>query len=752
MDRRPAKYGGGFWSLILVFWCSLLRSNRRTSIAYAERKILTNSKMDGTKRKRKSFEFAEGHKRETRKSYQSFIESTGKSSSAVLGNVALSQIKSEEMTDDGVRKSSRKPVPKKSFDLVDTFEEKSPLSKHIMNIKQKSGSSAQINPHEYEVIHIKEEPLIDDYDSAPRKSSRVPVPKKSFDLIDPNLKARAAVNQQDNSKTDAQIKTQKKTKKSNAEKANVVSCEADGKDVGEKSKRTQYGKGSNKIDIPPQILPDVQKQDYEKKERSKFTLKLDFKAKKDKRSRKRKLDILTDQSPSNVRREGPSEKIAKVVECDNTKVIEDNIEKSALVEALQALKQPPQTSLVEEIDYPHLEKKSALIGSEDKISQSGSKKTPAKVKRRAADNRNTPLHAENANEEEKGTQANIGRAFSTSLEKGWDYSRSTTEISDGHVILKLEGLHTPTKTKKHRKKHKNVHQKIEITNEESKNAEPENSPEADVNVIVTNQDSQYEKSLPIEKEISSNESTFPSEVKEKKTKSHKKKRKLSQSNLLDSPKNVIVGTAAEDNELTVKKRKIYKKKKGEKILVRIQTEFWNKNGDLVKVEPMNIKENKPTEAKEKGVVKQKKSQDLSMNAAMTEKMSSIQSMKNSASNTTSMELKQGARRDQVSKSSSKKRESIPPISDIDYVKTGSPKSSQNKTKLSSDTNKGTNSTIKKKKERKIQTLTAYLLFCRKYRPQVVFENPYIGMYLFECCLEIDSESKKYIIEIVGSEC
>ena len=732
LDRRPAKYG-------VRFWCSSLRSHHRTSAGYAERKILIESKMDGGKRKRKSFEFAEGHKRETRKSYQNFIESTGKGSSAALGNVALAQIKSEEIADDGVRKSSRKPVPKKSFDLVDTFEEKS--SKYITNNKQKSGNSTQLNPYEYEVSHIKEEPLAEDYDSAPRKSSRVPVPKKCFDLIDPKLKGRTTVNQQDNNTTGAPIKMQKKVKKPNVEKANVVSCEAEGKNVGEKTKRTQHGKSSNKIEIPSQILPDVQMQDNEKKEKSKFTLKLDFKAKKDKRNRKRKFDIAADQSSTNVRMEGPSEKIAKVVEGDNIKTIEDNIEKSALVEALQALKQPPQNSLVEEIDYPQVERKSTMSELEDKISKSGSKKIPAKVKRRAADNRNIPLHAENASEEEKGIQATIGKTFSTSLEKGWDYSRSTTEISDGHVILKLEGLHTPTKTKKHRKKHKNVHHKIKITNDEPKSAEQKNSQEANVNVFVGNQDSQYEKNLSIEKEMSSNESSFPSEIKEKKTKSHKMKRKLSQSKQLDSPKNVIVGTATEDSELTVKKRKIYKKKKGEKILVRIQTEFWNKNGDLVKVEPMNIKESKPTEAKEKVVVKQKKPQDLSINAAVTEKLSSMQPMKNDVSNATSMELKQGTKRDPVSKSGSKKREGIPPISSMDQMKTGFPNSSQNKTKLSSDTSKGAHSTIKKKKERKTQTLTAYLLFCRKYRPQVVFENPYIGRYLFEFCLEIDSESK-----------
>jgi len=126
------------------------------------------------------------------------------------------------------------------------------------------------------------------------------------------------------------------------------------------------------------------------------------------------------------------------------------------------------------------------------------------------------------------------------------------------------------------------------------------------------------------------------------------------------------------------------------------------------------------------VIKQKKPKNLTKNAAVTEKLSSMQPMKNDVSNATSMELKQGTKRDPVSKSGSKKREGIPPISSMDQMKTGFPNSSQNKTKLSSDTSKGAHSTIKKKKERKTQTLTAYLLFCRKYRPQVVFENPYIG--------------------------
>ena len=637
------------------------------------------------KRKKKSFEFAEGHKRETRKSYQSFIERTGKSSSSALDSCVKDlNIKSEDLGDDGVRKSSRKPVPKKSFELVDVFDKKSPLVKHISN-KPKSHGSTQGSMQEFEMVKIKEEPIDDDFDSAPRKSNRVPVPKKSFDLIDPKLRGGMSTSQQDNvMKANMEVKMQKKSKKAGAERVNSLISGTEVKLCDEKTKKKPE-KGGKNVDNLAVALLNKQQQDFEKSEKSKFTLKLDFRAKKDKGSRKRKLTkgrriISSNQSPDDNGAVEPNAKVAKVVE--------DNIDKSDVMEALQALNQPPsnENALTEE---PMLMKDAIKL-----------------------------------------EETNVGIEDTLiSPEKGWDYSRSTTEISDGHVILKLGGLNSPNKPKKHKKKHKHGHHshKAGLENEEVTKRDTESHANLDdMNMLSKTQDVHHQTILSGESNISSKQIPFQEESKGKQGKNHRK-RKLSQNKTQESSVKVVSGTTPEENELIVKKRKIYKKKKGEKILLRIQTEFWSKSGELVKVEPMHTFDGMPSQAKDKEVVKQKKLQTVASKTIVSRKQLNAHSMKN-ASDVSSLEVNKESKRDQESKPKAKKKTKTLLATSTGDLKKNPSKAIGSKSKASTSAKKGINSTIKKKKERKTQTLTAYLLYCRKYRPKVVHENPDIGMY------------------------
>ena len=677
--------------------------------------------MDGTKRKKKPFEFAEGHKRETRKSYQSFIEGTSKISSPPL----LLNIKTEDLADEWVRKSSRKPVPKKSFELVDVFEKKSTPLKNSCSSKQKDSVFLQSSIQDIE-IHIKQE-IDEDQDLAPRKSNRVPVPKKCFDLIDPNLKGGMAVIQQDSNKTNVPVQMEKKSKKSKTKKASVVNSEAEGKSHTEKIKKAQHDKNSNKMNSLGDALAEKQKHDHEKREKSKFKLKLDFKAKKDKGSRKRKLPASTNNLSSNknsdvFEKEGPNEKVAKVVE--------DNIDKSSLMEALQALKQPLENLPMEEDEKAKLGKKSNLSGSEVKAQKPRGKKQASKAKKSASNDSSTVQQMVEASGGEGKDENNKGKTGSLSPQKGWDYSSSTTEISDGHVILKLGGLNSPNKVKKHKKKHKHGHHghNAEVSNEESNKgaANSHGSNEVKLNVPNESPNDQHKIISPSENDTSGKESVVLSEDKEKKNKNHKKKRKLSQSDSQEPPKKVSLDTKKEKDKLTVKKRKIYKKKKGEKILVRIQTEFWNKNGELVKVESMDVKDGRPGQPKEKKVVKPKKGQSLMTDPVVSAGQADVELMKHSVSDSGSGATNQDSKGDQNSKTKKKQSKLS---SDEANVKPTTPKSVENKSKLNTNTKKGVNNTNKKKKERKTQTLTAYLLYCRKYRPKVVSEHPEIGMYV-----------------------
>lgn len=719
--------------------------------------------MDGTKRKKKPFEFAEGHKRETRKSYQSFIESSGKLES--ITNISLNeshpisqvQLPSldefEEMAEEGVRKSSRKPVPKKSFDLVDVFEEHSPLMKHSAN--QRKPTSTNVN--QMEEINIKQEPLDEGFDSAPRKSSRVPVPKRSFDLIDSKFAGPVTTNMLQPIRAEVvEDKNQSKITKSKKQRLSVGMNKTKEVLPSKKNKKPaqeKEGESSNtviesmssdntlpraEVDTLPSEAKDAE---HDNRETPKFTLKLDFKSKKilkkEKGNRKRKANespavesLIKYQSCASNIKEEPTEKVPKAVV--------DNIDQSALMEALQALKQEPQD-----------EKEKTLSQPEEKGRKSRSKKTPSKIKKEPVTGCKVPEQSLEAEKEEKVSDSEPAQEKTDQSDATWDYPSSTTEISDGHVILKLGGLHSPTKknpskVKKHKKKHKHGHHShlTEFTNAKEGNLDHKAKLNDDNDTLDKHSSYQVVNAISMETEATTSEISTANESKDKRDKSHKKKRKPPQDKSQDASEKCEQEIAPKEDDLIVKKRKIYKKKKGEKILVRIQTEFWNKKGELVKVQPKDIDGGNMHQTHHKRSVKEKKKKTVGNLLPLSERQSNEHMIEETVQQVdlNHSGMKQDARKVQEEKEKKQKKQ-VP--SNIQQVKsttlkkqTVQPRGSLNAKKLQSVGNK------KKKKERKTQTLTAYLLYCRKYRPKVVSENPDIGWlclifrihYIFISCL------------------
>ena len=681
--------------------------------------------MDDCKRKKKTFDFVEGHKRETRKSYQSFIEETDKGKETYFPEWHHpAKVKMEDVSDECVRKSSRTPVPKKTFDLVDSFDEDKWKTKNSTNTKK----STQFDPSKLrEMVEVKREPS-DDTDSdtsAPRKSSRTPVPKKSFDLIDSGIKSFP--NQNQNllaTEPIAEVPKQKKSKQSGqVEKSPAITS-------AKSSKKRRPSK-----DETPERKTEPKKQSSSKKDMSKLKVKVDFKSKKGKTNRKRKVE--NEPGPASL----PHACIEQDELSQKKRNFEENIDQSILMEALQALKQ-------ESYDYPaakrakpaQSEEASEVVKSFNSSERNyGSRKKPPNLEL-DFDHGNVhvpkldqikpegDLHPNNPNDE-----ANIGKSAK-------DFSSSTTERPDGHIILKVGGLASPSKIKKHKKKHKHHHHDAEPENDGM-----QNFPMEETDALLKSQ--QYLNDVVIKTEPNESDAfQLPSETlqecystdwqnettteKKKKHRSHKKKKK-SLSSVNDEPKEVTVESK---DDFIVKKRKIYKKKKGEKILVRIQTEFWDKNGALVKVEPSEIKEpgNLPqTKAKKAQkndlskanvIIPKVKNKGLGHNEKVSQKPLAVD-----PKDSVLKVVQDSGQLDVVSKKKKKPaKQKQTPRSD-----------GKKKTKDSEGDAQSLASPVKKKKkERKTQTLTAYLLYCRKYRQKVVTENPEMGKFIFATTFEI----------------
>eukprot|EP00112_Aurelia_sp_Birch-Aquarium-sp1_P012326 Seg2592.3 transcript_id=Seg2592.3/GoldUCD/mRNA.D3Y31 product="HMG box-containing protein 4" protein_id=Seg2592.3/GoldUCD/D3Y31 len=711
--------------------------------------------MDDKRKKKKGFDFAEGHKRETRKSYQSFIEEATHAKQGTpfeeesqqqnwpskSNTFSLDKVKVEDMSEERVRKSSRTPVPKKTFDLVDTYDE-SP-ARYLQSSSQAQRVMEEEEPHPQliEVQNIKQEPSDTDSDSAPRKSGRTPVPKKNFNLIDSGYKAAPQQEKPDNIETQL-VKKHSKTKnqypdtpigKSQARKPQGSAK----KSTTKKDSQGSQSESSEEISVQQKGMKKAssEKATSHSKEKQPLKVKVDFKSKKEKSARKRKLDEnVTSDSYSELDKsadEASREKIPKVVD--------ESIEQSVLLEALQALKQSAQedaTIQAQGTAETDQQQREAAV-PEKKGRKSRSKKTPTKLRRAPANVQQDAFLGGNIRvkvEDDQGIHGFGENMMQTEADKqGRDCSSSITERSDGHIILKVGGLNSPTKVKKHKKKHKHhhhhIHDKDQLQIKEEETYEHQAVEGQDLGIIVEEEENRFlfmQDSFDQSGFLSPRETMMDQSLRriddagtdgDKKHKSHKRKRKMSQNRSFEElPTN--------NDGLVIKKRKIYKKKKGEKILVRIQTEFWNKYGELVKVEPAEIKEvanQDKVKTKKTNKGGKSKSAGKDMASSVTSKFDS--SWKHDANTEAGATKAQG--KTQAAKPKPKQRRK--PVSSSATQVKATTKRSRPKSKAKQGREGSLlDSPTKKKKERKTQTLTAYLLYCRKHRPSVVAENPKIS--------------------------
>ena len=713
--------------------------------------------MDDKRKKKKAFDFAEGHKRETRKSYQSFIEEAAHAKQGASfeeeglqnwpskgSTFSLEKVKVEDMSEERVRKSSRTPVPKKTFDLVDTYDE-SPARylQSSSQAHQRVIEEEEPHPKMIEVQHIKQEPSDTDSDSAPRKSGRTPVPKKNFNLIDSGYKVTPQQEKSYNIEPQA-VKKHSKSKnqipdtpsgKSQAKKSQGSAK----KSAIKKDSQGSQSESSEEILVPQKGTKKAssEKASSQSKEKQPLKVKVDFKSKKEKSAKKRKLDdAATADSYSETDKsvdEPPREKIPKVVD--------ESIEQSVLMEALQALKQSAQDDTNIQIprtaETDQQQQEPAI--SEKKGRKSRSKKTPTKLRRVPANVQQDAFLGGDVRvkvEDEQGLNSFGGNVMQAEGDKqGWDCSSSITERSDGHIILKVGGLNSPTKVKKHKKKHKHhhhhTHDKKQLQVKEEEIYEHQGAEGQDLGIIVEEEENRFlfmQDSFDQSGFLSPRESMMDQSLRrmddtgmdgDKKHKSHKRKRKMSQNRSFEElPTN--------DDGLVIKKRKIYKKKKGEKILVRIQTEFWNKYGELVKVEPAEIKEAASQEkVKTKKGNKGGKTKNIGKEIASSATSKVDTSWKQDTDTGAGATKAQGKTQDTKPKTKQRRK----PLS----LNAAQAKAATKKARPKPKAKQGRDGSLldsptKKKKERKTQTLTAYLLYCRKHRPNVVAENPKISKF------------------------
>ncbi|XP_047123632.1 HMG box-containing protein 4 isoform X1 [Hydra vulgaris] len=133
---------------------------------------------------KKKFSFEEGHKRETRKSYQQYLK-----------EVSMSKTGDADMDDESIRRSKRTPVPKRGFKLIDDYDsKKTPKKKGKDSLKDTMtdlaikkevvfASDTNESADDYEKGNQSEDNeersfTKDDFIDEPRRSGRVKKPKK----------------------------------------------------------------------------------------------------------------------------------------------------------------------------------------------------------------------------------------------------------------------------------------------------------------------------------------------------------------------------------------------------------------------------------------------------------------------------------------------------------------------------------------------------------------------------------------------
>eukprot|EP00794_Sanderia_malayensis_P008035 gene8035-8896_t len=704
--------------------------------------------MDGRKRKR-GYEYIEGHRRETRKSYQTFIESetvsTTKSNEARPSSPAKQQRKHpNEGESERVRKSSRTPVPKKSFDLVDTFETtKTRDYKDAGEKLAEDDTRVRCAKESLTTTIPKEETNEIDSDHFSRKSQRTPIPKKTFDLIDSGYGKLSSKNQQlddsnqdDLSKKSSKKEEQEKVKKSSKSQGKVVSNKV-GKQKSKKEKIVDDKNKKSNADEDVASQEITQKSNEKKTSAGKKAVedkKKDVKDEKGRKSsRKRKhSDIVTSKD----------EECEDKIESKAVKTHNENLDESILAEALQALNAEPveNDQMIESTEEIQGKKEKKAGRSTKNITAAKSLQKTIQVKEEdkpIEEAKSKEVKSVILAEQERDDFPELVTKDELSLvkeEKDDPLQHSTTSVTerpDGHIILKLGGLSSPTKVKKHKKKHKhhhhhkhdkelksvsNVAAMDEVTYVEDGHRMKAAMPFIGTERSVKNQERMAEKPGDSKGIRFFSESKTSANVEE--APKHKKSKKMKKSLSFEASSEDFTHSQ-NAQEFIIKKRKIYKKKKGQKILARIQTEYWSKSGVLLKVDPSDKKDKTSVSLKSKS---NKVSMKQIQMGAVEKK---VKAKKHHSSH---LLAKHGHVLDKGSKIVPKdivirKEKSLEKLMES---QTGLKKRMKPKMFSNAGGESNESSPVKKKKERKTQTLTAYLLYCRRFRPKILEENVGLG--------------------------
>ena len=633
-----------------------------------------------------TFDYAEGHKRETRKSYQKFLEEIGVGTSKgkdeenrptqqpSAGQQSQRGLKSglspavEMSIEQQTRKSKRAPVPKRCFGLIDDFEDKNRkenkkeenvkiktepldftgpgLTFHQQTFAKTKSQSTSRKEHrdtceiKFAVSKIKKEPVSyeqqssDDYSTSDsstagsRRSGRTPVPKKNFSLIE-----------------DDYAKTGKKSEKPVTEDGNLASRNKQMSNTLKNRKKVpEHENPVDKVKIKEEFPEDVMtlsasnKGKTEPEEGRKKRKRNDPQCKEHAPS----FDSMTSQEPTRKKSKrhnslAPTQAILSEVSFRQ--------QHNSHIPSKKELTLPQDIKIEDEKDEPkgrrskrkmlaakHLQK-SLEASTNDTPESLNTKDQPENINEiKTSSLSSTSEGSEERPKEAKGKfslkipdadEGVIDRFVEHHIAKSPAEHVKVTERPDGHIILKVEGLHSPTKHKKHKKKHHHHHHHSEreftlsgqSDKQDNKGADKKRKHKESAVEDMESRDVKSEARLTEGKDSSlsgiSDHSLSDKHLSSPELdKKRGKKRKLSSS--LSKPLEEIkdeqhteipayidlpvspdaIKREADGRILKMKKRKVYKKKNGQRILLRIQTEYIDEYGDVVKVDSNEISSGK----------------------------------------------------------------------------------------------------------------------------------------------------------------
>lgn len=480
------------------------------------------------------FSYEEGHKRETRKSYQAYVQemtgsNTEESSSATCDDAS---------DDNNVRRSRRTPVPKRSFKLIDDYDTKESAKKK--SVKEGRGKTNKKMKAAEETSEIKEQPSVelnldkveaeDDNEVTPRKSSRAPKPKKFQDSIAPPCIKKPHLPKQEN----AELVDEKQISKSKRRKSKENAAHVEFLSPAESAKLKKSRKSTSEV-TEPQSSPT-------KTKRTKGgEIKSPEKAKPVKKSNKRKRSVTDDKKGL------PSEELDTSQESSPKKQ-----KKKPMYESYVTTGSKKYVAVEKEEEEQGVEQEDIV-----KDLKSPSKKKKKKKKKRVKEKEEVKV---------------------TTLPK------KKTTTTPPKLIVSFKKSITASDKKK---------QKTSVSRDDGiEKAVTESS--MDVQIPPTDAPA---TSADINTTPTLETPTTPMEGVEEKL-PHQKKNKKKIKKKLDSKNQKVVDVKTflveDENVVKVKKKKIYKKRGSKKMLVRIIKNHCNANGEIVKTETVLV-DNVPVE-------------------------------------------------------------------------------------------------------------------------------------------------------------